>query len=356
MNTSDLSRRALLGTGARLAAGLAAFPIIGCGEAVRSSPDATSTPARRGELTAVSLALDWVPNTNHTGFFVAEQRGWYADEGIRLEVLPYSGTTADTLVAGGRANFGISFQHALTFARASGLPNISVMAILQHASSAIAVHADRDDIRSPADLDGKVYAGFGTPTEVPILTEVIRRAGGRGDFDVVTLQTAAYEALYAGDVDFTIMFATWEGIEAELRNQPVKLMRYQDYDFPDFYQVVLAASEEMLERDADLARRFVRASRRGFEYAMREPDEAAQILIDANEEVFTLPELVVRSARLLASDYYGDADGRFGMQSLERWAPYSRFLFEAGILTDGDGRPVTEEPDWADYFTNGLIA
>ena len=157
----------------------------------------TDTDPRHGRRAReVRLALDWTPNTNHTGFYVAQAKGWYADAGIELEVLPYGGTAPEAIVAARQAECGISFQDSMTFAVAAGAPIVSVMAILQHTAQEIAV-LDSSPIQRPRDLDGRIYAGFGYPNEVPTLQAVIRADGGTGDFDTVTLDTAAYEALYA---------------------------------------------------------------------------------------------------------------------------------------------------------------
>lgn len=317
---------------------------------------AASACGTRPEPSTVRLALDWTPNTNHSGFYVARHEGWYADAAITLDVLPYTGTTPEALLAAGQAECGISFQDSLTFAAAAGADVVSVMAILQHTASAIAV-LESSDIARPRDLDGRVYAGFGYPNEVPTLRAVIEADGGTGEFDVVTLDTAAYEALYAGRADFTIPFTAWEGVEAELRGVPLRYFRFADYGFPDFYQVVLACNRAWLEREPDAARRFVAATVRGFELAAGGPDRAAELLIVENPGAFDAnPELVEASARYLADGgYLLDEDGRVGRQTLEQWAAYSGFLYDEGLLVDGAGAPLSEPPDYARLFTNDYV-
>ena len=316
------------------------------------SPSGSTAP----ETGTVRLALDWTPNTNHTGFFVARQRGWYEQQGVELDVLPYTGTTPEALIAAGQAECGISFHDALTFAVAAGVPAVSVMAILQHTGQEIAVLAS-SDIERPRDLDGRTYAGFGYPNEVPTLQAVIEADGGTGEFDVVTLDTAAYEALYAGRADFAIIFTAQEGVEARLRDIELRAFAFTDYGFPDFYQVVLACDRDFLERDPDLARRFVEATARGFAFAAAEPDEAAAILVEENPGVFDAnPELPAESQRFLADGgYLVDEGGRVGHQTLERWRGYSSFLYEQGLLVDAAGQPLAEPPDYASLFTNDFL-
>jgi ABC-type nitrate/sulfonate/bicarbonate transport system substrate-binding protein len=316
-----------------------------------------ATPAPPSPATgSVRLALDWTPNTNHTGFFVAESEGWYDAAGVELEVLPYADTTPEALMTGGQAECGISFQDALTFAAAAGAPVVSVMAILQRTASTIAVLED-SDIERPRDLDGHVYAGFNYPNEEPTLRAVIEADGGRGEFTIVGLQSAAYEALYAGQADFTIVFSAWEGVAADRRGIALREFAFSDYGFPEFYQVVLACDRRWLDREPDLAGRFVAETVRGFELAASDPEAATAALVDQNPGVFESdPDLPLASQRFLAEgDYLVDDAGRVGTQTLERWTDYSRFLYEEGLLSDADGRPLTTEPDYASLFTTAFL-
>lgn len=304
----------------------------------------------------IRVALDWTPNTNHTGIYVAQAEGWFAEAGLDVEILPYNSTSPDTLVSAGAAEFGISFQDSFTYSKAAGADITSVMAVLQHWGSEIAVRADRADITSPADLDGSVHGGFGGPGEASKMQAVIRGAGGAGDFETVVLGTSAYEALYSGDVDFTEPFVAWEGIEAELRGEPLKTFAYTDYGFPDAYGVLLIGNSPWLAEHPDRARAFVQAAQRGYRLGADDPARAAQLLMDANPGVFAEPELVTRSQDVLAAEYLRDGSGAVGPQTLERWSGYSGFVVDSGSLTGPDGSPVTERPDFATWFTNEYLA
>ncbi|TQM37387.1 ABC transporter substrate-binding protein [Pseudonocardia cypriaca] len=304
----------------------------------------------------VRIALDWTPNTNHTGLFVAQQEGWFREAGLDVQFLPYNNTSPDTLVSSGAAEFGISFQDSFTFSKAAGAEITSVMAVLQHWATQIAVRADRADITSPRDLDGKTYGGFGAAYEEPKMRAVIQDAGGTGTFRTVVLGTAAYEALYAGEVDFTEPFVAWEGIEAELRGQPLKTFSYTDYGFPDAYNVLLIGNSPWLRDHPDLAAKFVQAAQRGYQLAADDPDRAAQLLIDANPGAFSEPELVTRSQHMLAERFLRDENGRVGTQTPERWAGYSGWVFDSGVLTGPDGAPLTQRPDFTTWFTDDYLA
>jgi len=304
----------------------------------------------------IRIALDWTPNTNHTGLFVAQQEGWFREAGLDVEFLPYNSTSPDTLVGSGAAEFGISFQDSFTYSKAAGAEITSVLAVLQHWATEVAVKADRADITSPKDLDGKTYGGFGGPGEEPKMRQVIRDAGGAGEFQTVTLGTSAYEALYAGQVDFTEPFVAWEGIEAELRNEPLKTFRYTDYGFPDAYNVLLIGNSPWLAGHPDAARAFVQAAQRGYQLAADDPARAAQLLQDANPGTFTEPELVTRSQDMLAERYLKDEQGRVGTQTLARWQGFSGFLIDSGSVVDAAGQPVTTRPDFSTWFTDDYLA
>ncbi len=326
---------------------------------IATGPTATpsvAASASRPPLRTVRLALDWTPNTNHTGFFVADANGWYADAGVDLQILPYASTTPEALIAAGQTECGISFQDAMTFAAAAGAPTVSVMAILQHTAQEIAVLAS-SSIQRPRDLDGRTYAGFGYPNEEPTLKAVIKADGGAGTFKTVTLETAAYEALYAKRADFVITFTAWEGVEAALRHIDLRGFAFSDYGFPDFYQVVLACDSRWLAAQPDLARAFVGATVRGFTVAADDPAGAAAILVAQNPGVFDgNPALPAASQKFLADGgYLRDAAGAVGRQTLERWSGYSGFLYDQGLLVGKDGKPLKAPPDYAALFSNDFL-
>ncbi|MFD6858306.1 ABC transporter substrate-binding protein [Rhodococcus sp. NPDC060090] len=313
---------------------------------------AVSACAGGGSDDTIRFALDWTPNTNHTGLYVAVQEGLFDDAGLDVEILPYNGATPDTLVDAGNAEFGISTHGMATFSRSSGARTLTVLAPLQHWATAIGVKADRADLTRPADLDGHVYAGFADPGDTEALAQVIRNDGGRGEFEEVVLGTSAYEAVYSGTADFTVSYLAWEGLEAEHRGLPMRYFDYTDYGFPDQYAIVVNGNEDWLTENPDRARAFVQAVQRGYQIAADDPDRGARALLDANPGAFPDEELVFDSQRMLSADYMRDDQGRVGTLDASTWAGYARFLYEQGLLTGPDGSPLTSEPDWSTYFTD----
>ncbi|CAN5330917.1 ABC transporter substrate-binding protein [soil metagenome] len=341
-----------LATGAALLT-VAAVMLTGC--ASGGTTASSSGTAAASEPTTIRFALDWTPNTNHTGLYEAIAKGYFADAGLNVEVLPYNGSYPETLIDAGAADFGIGFQDVTTFSMAAGADVQSVMAPIQKWVTAIGVRADNTAVNSPKDLDGKTYAGFGSPSEVPTLSQVIKNDGGTGEFNTVTLGTSAYEALYSGNVDFTVPFKTWEGIQADLNGTPMKYFDYSDYGFPEDYGLLILGNKTWMGENPDVTKKFVQALAHGYQDAIDDPDAAAQVLIDANPTVLTEPDLVKKSQEMLSSTYMLDKDGKFGLQTEEQWAGLGGFYLKAGLLADANGTPLTTAPDWSSFFTNDYM-
>jgi len=323
---------------------------IGCGSSDDKSVTKVSGPPR-----TVTVALDWTPNTNHMGAYVAQALGYYKEAGLNVKFLPYASTPPETLVANGKADFGFSYQAGVAYARASGQDVVQVMATIRKPQYAIGYRADRNDIKSPKDLDGKVYAGFGLPDEKPGIEFVIKKDGGKGNFKVVTLNTSAYEAVYAGSADFTLPSTTWEGVEASLTGKPLKYFNYTDYGFPESYSTALISSNAYLKANADTAQAFLAATKRGYEYAQQNPAKAAALLIKQNPQAFKNTQLVEKSAEMLTKgDFYGDP-ATIGQIDGQVWTDYGKFLFANKLLIGANGKPLTAEPDWATYWTNEYL-
>jgi len=313
-------------------------------------------PAVASAQTPVTVALDWTPNTNHVGLFVAGARGLYEDAGLDVEILPYSDTSANALIANGVADFGVTGTLGVYTQRAAGSDVLGVFAITRKETGRLVFNADREDIQTPADLDGLTYGGFGTGWEDALLTTIIENGGGEGDFETVTLGTSAYQALANGRIDFTLEVYTWEGVQAELEGPAQRAFAYADYGVPEEHTTLLGASEEWLDQNAQTARAFLKATRSAYEWAAANPDEAARILIEANPDALTNEELVHASMKVLSEDdYLVGPDGTVGRMDAEKMREMGRFMFEAGLLKDGDGDLLADMPDFSGYYSNDYL-
>ncbi|MDW8213371.1 MAG: ABC transporter substrate-binding protein [Roseiflexaceae bacterium] len=320
---------------------LAALVLAACGGAAPSAPAKKLTPVRVG--------LDWTPNTNHTGLYVARDKGFYQEQGLNVEILgAQEGGTVEQLVAAGKLDFGISFQEAVTHARVEGVPIVSIAAIIQHNTSGFASRAD-EGITRPRDFAGKKYGAFGSPIEQATIKGLMECDGAGDRFNEVEFvdigSTDFFVATERGDVDFAWIFKGWTGIEAEVRGIPLTILMMNDLQcIPDYYTPVLITSERMIAEKPDLVRQFLAATSAGYRFAIEKPDEAADLLLKAAPELDAT--LVKRSQQYLAGQYQAEAP-RWGEQKLEVWRDYAQWMADRGLIA----RMI--EPEKA--FTNAFL-
>jgi ABC-type nitrate/sulfonate/bicarbonate transport system substrate-binding protein len=315
-----------------------------------------SRAAYAAALTKVTMALDWTPNTDHIGLFVAQAKGFYTDAGLDVQILPFTDTEVGTLIASGIADFGISGPIATFTQRAAGVDIKQVYAIVQTELGRLVFNDARKDIQRPRDLDGKTYGGFGSAWESAMISAMIRNDGGEGKFNTIMLGTSAYEALANGSIDFTLEVYTWEGIEAKLENKAVRRFRYADYGIPDQQTMAIASSDAYLSKNPDTAKAFIEATKRGFDYSIDHPDEAADLLIAGANGALTNTALVKASLReLIEGHYLRTADGKSGFTDPVKWQAVGDFAFANGILLDGKGLPLKEKPDFSTFYTNSFL-
>jgi ABC-type nitrate/sulfonate/bicarbonate transport system substrate-binding protein len=300
--------------------------------------------------------MDWVPNTNHTGIYVALQKGWYKEAGIDLQILPYAdGAIPDVLVGQGKADLGISGEDGVATYRAAGQPVVSIAAIIQHNTSGFAYLKD-SGITRPRDLAGKRYAGFGAAYEEPVIAAIIKKDGGTDTkIQDITTNAGGYQAVAAKQADFVWIFAGWDGIQAKLDNVNLGMFFLKDSGIPDFYTPVIITSQTNVTAKAESLKAFMAATTKGYDYAIANPKDAADILMAANPKgTFSNPELVYESQAYLSPRYKDDAS-QWGQQTLDTWTGYPRFLFNNGVLQDQDGKPLSKELDYSSLFTTAFL-
>jgi ABC-type nitrate/sulfonate/bicarbonate transport system substrate-binding protein len=282
----------------------------------------------------VTLMLDWVPNTNHTGIFVAQEKGYFQENGLEVEIIQPGEVYAEQAVSGGAADFGVSFQEQLTLARADGVPIVSIAAIIQHNTSGFASRADLG-IESPSDWEGLRYGSYGNPFEEPTLRVLMECDGGHFDqLEIVDTGFADPLALLDEEqIDLAWIFYAWQGTQAELEGIDLDIVMMKDWFdcIPDYYTPVFIASEQTIQEHPEVVRAFLDAISRGYTFAIDHPDEAASILLNAAPELDE--ELVRNSQAWLSPRYQADAS-RWGEQQLSIWEGYSNWMADHGIILE----------------------
>ncbi|MED4454426.1 ABC transporter substrate-binding protein [Metabacillus fastidiosus] len=293
----------------------------------------------------VTVVLDWTPNTNHTGLYVAEEKGYFKEEGLDVEIILPGEAGAEQLVASGKADFGVSHQETVTEARVQGLPVVSIAAIIQHNTSGFASPVEKN-IKSPKDFAGKTYGGWGGPAEKPVISTLMNEEKANvDDVSFVNMGETDFFTAVKRDIDFAWIFYAWTGIEAELRGEKLNMIYLTDYSKNlDYYTPILVANEGKIKDNADQVKKFMNAVSKGYNFAIENPAEAADILIKENPDLDA--ELVKKSQEWLSPRYKDDAP-RWGEQKQEVWENYAKWMFENKVLE--------KELDAKSAFTNEFL-
>jgi len=279
----------------------------------------------------VRVALDWTPNTNHTGLLVAKKLGFFDAVGLELRLLEPGPTVALQLVAIGQAEFGISSEEYVVMARAQGIPVVSIAAFYLHNTSGFASPSDCE-IRSPRDFAGRTYAGWGSEMEEVMIRTVMELDGADpNDVRIVSIGTIDFTtAVRLGVADVYWIFYGWQGIHAEIEGiafdyLPLReLAEVLDYDTP-----VLITSERMVRDHPNRVARFLEAVARGYTAAAADPDGSAEALLEYAPELDR--ELVVASQRWLAGESEVEMSA-WGWQDEEAWVEFAAWAWANGLI------------------------
>lgn len=297
------------------------------------------------DLKKVSVVLDWTPNTNHTGLYVAKAEGYFEEEGLDVEIIMPGEAGADQLVASGKAEFGVSYQESITEARVQDIPIVSIAAVIQHNTSGFASPKEKN-ITSPKDFAGKTYGGWGAPLEKAVLNSLMRVENEDVEnVKMISMGDTDFFTAVKRDIDFAWIYYGWTGVEAELRNEEINIVYLTDYSEKlDYYTPVLATNETMIAEDPETIKLFLTAVSKGYELAINDPEKAAEILIEAVPDLDS--DLVRASQQWLASKYQDDAP-RWGEQKLSVWENYANWMYENELLE--------KELDSEQAFTNEFL-
>lgn len=316
----------------RIALSISLFSLFlsGCADNQESAPKDAPTEAA-APVQKVTVMLDWMPNTNHTGLYVAKEKEFYKEQGLEVEIIqPGEGSTADQLVAAGKADFGISYQEAVTQARSTDIPLVSLAAIIQHNTSAFASLASAN-IKTGKDFEGKRYGGWGSPVEEAVLKAVMEKAGADASkVENVTLGAVDFFSSIGRDADIEWIYEGWDGVEAKRRGIDLNLQYLKDLDPAlDYYTPVIVTNEKHVIEQAELVKKFMTASTAGYEFAIQHPQEAADVLIKNAPELD--PELVKASQEWVSKKYQDDAE-HWGVQKREVWEKYAKWMHERKLI------------------------
>ena len=303
--------------------------ITGCGNA------GSNGDTNKKDLEKITFVLDWTPNTNHTGLYVAQELGYFEEAGLEVEIVQPPEDGAEVLVASGKAQFGVSFQDSMAPALAgdSALPITAVASVIQHNTSGIISRAG-EGMDKPKGMEGHNYATWNGSIELATLKEVVEADGG--DFDKIELipstVTDEVSALKTKSVDSIWIFYAWAGVKTELEGLDTDYFAFADIDpVFDYYTPVIISGNKFLQEKPDTAKAFMSALSKGYQYAIENPEAAADILCKAAPELDK--ELVLASQKYLKDQYQADAQN-WGQIDATRWNNFYKWVNDNDLIED----------------------
>ena len=315
------------------------FSIVSFSDFKKNSND------KNRNLTKLTVLLDWFPNTNHTGLYVAKEKGYFNDMGLDVEIIQPADADNLQILAANKADFAVSSQESITLARAKDIPVVSLAAIIQHNTSAFA-SLEKSNIKSVKDFEGKRYGGWGSPIEEATLKALTNKFNtDYSKIKNITIGTTDFFTTIGKESDFQWIFYGWDGIEAKRRGIKLNTIMLKDLlPVLDYYTPVVATNENILKNKKDLVRKFMTSVIKGYEFAIKNPGESSEILIK------NAPELnndLVRESQNYLSPLYQAESPKWGIEKESVWQSYADWLFAQKLI---DKNIVAK-----DAFTNDFL-
>lgn len=325
-----ISRRSFIGAAGAMAA---AAGLAACGGGAAQTGGGSSNASGAAGQTKLTFCLDYTPNTNHTGVYVAQKQGFFADEGLEVEIVQPAEDTAEAMIGTGQAQLGVSYQDYIANALVGGNTGIvAVAAVVQHNTSGIMSAAELG-ITRPAAMEGHTYATWDMPVEQATIRHIVEKDGG--DYSKIKLVPYTVDdevsGIKAKMFDTVWVYEGWAVQNAAVQNLSVNYFSFISIDEVfDYYTPVIAANTDYAKQNPEVVKAFLRAVKKGYEFAIAKPEEAAQILCAAVPELDAA--LVAQSQTFLSGQYQADA-ASWGVIDKDRWARFYTWLNDNKLVS-----------------------
>ena len=314
---------------AMLLTAVLAFGAVGCGG---------SEPAADNGLEDFSVVLDWYPNAIHSFLYVAQEKGYFAEEGLNLVVnFPANTNDGISLPAAGKADLGMYYlQDAILTAVEEEVPIVSVGSVTQK-SLDVVISLKESGIETAADLVGKKIGYAGTALSEAKVECMLEKAGLSADeCELIDVGFDLLTAITTGQVDATIgNMVNHEVPQLEEQGIAINYFSPTDFGVPEYYELVFLAGQDAVENNPEKLQKFLRAAQKGFDFMQENPEEALQILLDhQNAENFPLSPTVEKASMDVLLPAMETTDAPFMSQDTAIWQQNADWLHEMGLLSE----------------------
>ena len=330
--------------------------VAACGQTNSTNGEGTG-------LKKVTFMLSWAPDTNHIGVYVAKNKGYFKQAGLDVDIVAVAQAGAEQAVNNGQADFALSNMTNVGMYTTKGAKIKQVMQVQQKPSAIWCSLASNTSIKSPKDFDGKTFATFGSNESDAVIRRMIQSDGGKGDFDKVTVGTSTFQTLSSGKADFGGFYATWEGVQADMYGPKLNCFAEPDYGVPGNADTIgVITSDKTISSNPGLVKKFVQATKKGYEYAYAHPNDAAEILVKEAPEANLKLAFVKKSMKTIVDrQYWGDAADikdssfTFGTNDVKGAQQYFDFLAQENAYTDSHDKVIHTAPQAKDISTDEFL-
>lgn len=322
---------------------LAALMLLasGCGAKPPAAPaESGQTPG----LKEIDVVLDWYPNALHAFMYTAIEKGYYADEGLKVNIrFPSNANDAMSLVAAGKAQVGLYYQQDVIMARANQKVPVRAIGAVVQSPLNIVLNLKSANIHSPKDLVGKTIGYAGTELSEALIRSMMANVGADySDVQMIDVGFDLMSSMTTGNVDATIgCYINHEVPQMIEQGFDVQYFMVDEYGVPTYYEGVFISNDEMIKNDPETLKAFLRASAKGFADMKADPEGALAVLLkNQNEENFPLSESVERQSMTMLLPLMETDAAPFLSQSEEVWQKNIDWLYDQGLIT---GKPPVSD-------------
>ncbi len=233
----------------------------------------------------ITLLLDWFLNPDHAPIIVAQEMGYFADQGLDVEIIsPVNPNDPPKLVAAGKADLAVSYQHQHQMQVDQGLPLVRIATLIATPLNSLVVLAD-SDIKTIADLKGKTVGYSVGGFETVLLKVMLEKKGiSLDDIKLVNVNFSLSPSLLSKKADAVIgAFRNFELNQMAIEKQPGRAFFVEEYGIPAYDELIIVANRSALE-DKKL-RKFVTALEQGVQYLVNHPDKSWQLFIKGRKDL-----------------------------------------------------------------------